>query len=100
MPTARLRRYAQGLWHRHLRLKLSSPTNCIVYDILLFRKGTYVARYVHLLLVFHVSGMVHIVFEVVQGIKYYESGAARFFLTQVLGQNELREDQGKLKACT
>ena len=72
-------------WHQHLRLKFSSPADFFVYDALRMRKGTFAARYGHLILVFLVSGVFHQILEVVQGLRFRESGAIQFFLTQVLG---------------
>lgn len=72
-------------WHQHSRLKFSSLADCLLYDILHFRKGTLRARYAHLFLVFFTSGVFHVLLEVAQGTKYHESGATRFFVTQVLG---------------
>ena len=62
-----LRGFWGCFWHQHLRKQLSGPADVIVYRVLGLTKGRPVARYLHLFLVFLISGLLHTWVEVGQG---------------------------------
>lgn len=86
-------------WHQLLRKQLSGPADIITYRILRFTKGTLFTRYIHLFLVFLLSGLLHQWVEVGQGMAWQQSGQLHFFMTQVMGI--LLEDtiQGVYRSC-
>ncbi|KAL8855132.1 MAG: hypothetical protein Q9221_000038 [Calogaya cf. arnoldii] len=80
-----VRRFWGVTWHQHLRKHLCAPASILVYHVLRFKKGTLLARYAHLTVVFLISGLLHTWVEVGQGFTWQESGQLHFFMTQVLG---------------
>lgn len=72
-------------WHQNLRKSLSAPADVVVYKFLRFPKGTLVARYLHLSLVFLFSGLMHEVADIAEGFPRPYTGSIIFFLTQTLG---------------
>ena len=64
---------------------ISEPTHLITANILKLPKRSIPARYVSLVLMFLLSGILHMVIDVASGIPWQDSGAIRFFCTQPLG---------------
>lgn len=73
------------VWHQHLRKYLTALADVIVYNALRLPKGKLVTRYLHLSLVFLISGLLHVWVEVAQGFPARQSGAIPFFVTQAVG---------------
>lgn len=70
-------------WHQYLRKDFSDPANFIVDDILVVKRGIYLARYLKIFLTFFFSGLHHLLVEIGAGLT--ERGAMRFFCMQALG---------------
>jgi len=64
---------------------MSSPANFVTNDILRFRKGALLSSYIHLMLTFFFSGLMHACSDISQSISWQHSGAVRFFCTQAIG---------------
>lgn len=72
-------------WHQHLRKYFTSIADLIVYKALRLPKGKLFTRYLHLSLVFLVSGLLHTYIEFTEGLPARQSGQIQFFATQVVG---------------
>ena len=80
-------------WHQHLRRTFTSLAAFLTHSVLRLRKHSLPARYVHLSLVFFLSGLLHTLTEVTAHnggsgqatISLSESQCMRFFLTQAVG---------------
>ncbi|KAF9884912.1 hypothetical protein FE257_000903 [Aspergillus nanangensis] len=84
--TYTLRQFWGIFWHQTLRQKSGSPAYYITYSVLGLRKRTTIARYLHLLLTFIISGIIHLLAEEYPcGIDWDRSGTMRFFVTQAFG---------------
>ena len=70
-------------WHQNNRLIISEPTRFIVRQIP--QSPPSLAQYLTLAVAFILSGTLHLVIDIASGIPWRESGAMRFFGTQVLG---------------
>ena len=64
---------------------MSGPATYIVFNLLRIPAESHYFRYAHLFLIFLISGIIHALQEVAQGISFWQSGAIRFFVTQVFG---------------
>ncbi|RHZ57414.1 wax synthase family protein [Aspergillus thermomutatus] len=84
--TYTLRRFWGIFWHQTLRQKSGSPAYYITYSVLGLSKRTTIARYLHLLLTFITSAVIHLLAEEYPwGIDWDRSGTMRFFVTQAFG---------------
>lgn len=73
------------VWHQHLRKYFTALADLIVYKALRLRKGKLITRYLHLSLIFLISGLWHAWIEFAQGFPARQSGQIPFFVTQVVG---------------
>jgi hypothetical protein len=80
-----LRRAWSIFWHQGMANCLTGPAKFVTFGILRLHKGSILARYVFTLIVFALSGTMHICGELTAGIPLSESGVVQFFITQVLG---------------
>ena len=64
---------------------MSGPATYIVFSLLRIPAESHYFRYAHLFLMFLISGIIHALQEVAQGISFWQSGAIQFFVTQVFG---------------
>ena len=80
--------------HQGTRSKLSNPSQYITYKILRFQRGSFVGRYLAIILKFAMSGLMHLCGEIAVGLHWHDSGALQFFCTQALGL--MIEDQAQL----
>ena len=64
---------------------LTVPSRYITTDILKLPKGSILQRYVYVLVVFQLSGLVHIVGDLAAGIEVEDSGVLQWFSIQALG---------------
>lgn len=86
VQTYTLRRFWGIFWHQTLRQKSGSPAYYITYSVLGLSRGTTIARYLHLLLTFVTSAVIHLFAEEYPwGIDWDRSGTTRFFVTQAFG---------------
>ena len=72
-------------WHSGLRNSLLGTSSFFTYDLLRLRRGTLIARYINLFLVFGISGAFHISFETTLGTPPAENLVGKFFLMQAVG---------------
>ena len=92
---------------------MSGPASFIVADLLRIPSESYFSRYAHLFLTFLISGIIHALQEMAQGLSFWQSGAIRFFVTQVFGiivediaqvqwtrHGKRSDDQTRKVACT
>ena len=69
-----------------MRRPLSRSASFLTEDVLRLRRGSILARYAHLLLVFALSGLLHLLAQAAGGVPLSRAaGAMRFFVTQGLG---------------
>ena len=73
------------VWHQTNTPKFLSISNFILHDILNLPRGKAAVRYLHLLLVFSASGIMHVFIDIAAGMNLRQSGALRFFYTQATG---------------
>ena len=73
------------VWHQHLRKYFTALADLIVYKALRLRKGKLVTRYLHLSLIFLISGLCHAWIDFAQGFPARQSGQIPFFVTQLVG---------------
>ncbi|KAL9090244.1 MAG: hypothetical protein Q9159_002049 [Coniocarpon cinnabarinum] len=73
-------------WHQNLRRPLSSSASFLTQDVLCLPDGSLTSRYAHLLIVFSLSGLIHMIAQVSSGIPISAAaGVLQFFFTQGLG---------------
>ncbi|KAF2691970.1 hypothetical protein K458DRAFT_482614 [Lentithecium fluviatile CBS 122367] len=72
-------------WHQINARKFSSISHYTVHQLFHLPRGTLVARYLRILVAFLSSGVMHLIDDFASGIRFGNSGAMRFFLTQGLG---------------
>lgn len=77
--------FGSVVWHQHLRKSLTAPADLVVYKIFRLSKGGLITRYLHLSLVFLISGLLHTWVEVGMGFPTRQSGQIQFFMTQIVG---------------
>ncbi|MCJ1432183.1 hypothetical protein MMC27_001539 [Xylographa pallens] len=80
-----LRRFWGFFWHKYLRQRMSGPASFITYTILRLPKGTQIGQLTHLFWTFFISGVMHAFVDLGRGLAWEQSGAIRFFVTQVIG---------------
>ncbi|KAF7889118.1 hypothetical protein EAF00_009418 [Botryotinia globosa] len=80
-----IRGFWGSFWHQLHRQRLSSPAAWIIYDVLGMQKGSVAGRYAAMFIVFLISGISHAIPELATGLKWKQSGAVRYFLTQYFG---------------
>lgn len=73
------------MWHQYFRLRFFAPAHYLIHNRLGLRKGTLTARLGILFTVFLVSGFLHFVSDVSQGIYWRDSGAVGYFCMQPWG---------------
>ena len=64
---------------------MNSPARFATYDLLGLRRGGLPGRYLSLVLVFSLSGVLHIFGDIAAGLPWYDSGVVQYFCAQVLG---------------
>ncbi|KAL4896949.1 membrane bound O-acyl transferase family-domain-containing protein [Aspergillus ambiguus] len=80
-----LRNFWGKFWHQNLRVNFTAVSNFITRKILGLPKPSVLERYTNVLLVFFLSGVLHITTDVVSNIPIRESGAMTFFLSFTVG---------------
>ena len=74
-----------NFWHQSLRRPLTEPASYMTPTILQLPRGSIVGRYLNILLIFGLSGILHNVAGISSGMPLNESGVLQFFCTQTLG---------------
>lgn len=64
---------------------LTVPSRYVTTEILQLPKGSMLQRYVYIMLVFQLSGLIHIVGDVASGLDVKDSGVMHWFSVQALG---------------
>ncbi|MCJ1282376.1 hypothetical protein MMC26_001699 [Xylographa opegraphella] len=80
-----LRRFWSMFWHQNNTRKLSSLSRFAVHEVLGFSERGLTTKYLRVLTTFLASGIMHLLMDLAAGISLQESGAVRFFCTQVVG---------------
>lgn len=80
-----LRRFWGRFWHKYQQMKMSNIGTFFAENVLQIRKGTLTFKNIHLFSTFLISGLMHALTEIAQGLPPWESGAIRFFCTQAFG---------------
>ncbi|KAL8987204.1 MAG: hypothetical protein Q9177_003565, partial [Variospora cf. flavescens] len=80
-----IRQFWGVFWHQHHRKRFCAPIDVLVYDCLRLRRGTLLARYTHLAMVFLLSGLFHKLVDLGEWYGWRHSGQLHFFVTQVVG---------------
>ncbi|EAU36847.1 predicted protein [Aspergillus terreus NIH2624] len=80
-----LRRFWGLYWHQWLRWPFTAMATFLVRKLLRISKPGPVYRYIHVLCVFSLSGILHLINDVLQGVPWRESGALLFFCSFTLG---------------
>ncbi|KAJ5087018.1 hypothetical protein NUU61_008325 [Penicillium alfredii] len=80
-----LRGFWANFWHQLLRQPLTSVSTFITRDLLGLPPRSLLERYMNVFIVFLLSGGLHVILDIVQGIPAQESGALLFFAMASLG---------------
>ncbi|KAH8172382.1 membrane bound o-acyl transferase family protein [Sarocladium implicatum] len=72
-------------WHQTWQRFLADHANWVVFDILHLPKSSPITRYTKYLVVFYISGLLHLAPDLTLGMSIKESPAIIFFTTQALG---------------
>lgn len=80
-----LRGFWGKFWHQTLRNNFEGPSRFIIYKILHLPRGSLLARYSFIFLVFFLSGVLHVVSDIGMNLPPSQSGALRFFCTNAFG---------------
>ncbi|MCJ1314688.1 hypothetical protein MMC25_008370 [Agyrium rufum] len=80
-----VRRFWGFFWHQYNRQKFDGISAFLSFEIARVPRHSILARYMRLFLSFYISGLMHIASDLLAGMTWEESGALRFFYTQVLG---------------
>ena len=80
-------------WHQTIRKKLTKPVRCLTFTLFRLPRSSdrshkllrLFTRYLELLLVFLLSGILHQTVDVAQGLRWADGGAVRFFATMAAG---------------
>lgn len=77
-------------WHQITRKKFTTIANYLTNSVIAFshlplKPKSILHKYMELVFVFLISGVLHQAVEVTQGLAWKESGAVRFFLTMAFG---------------
>lgn len=75
------------VWHQNNRHMISQLADFFLHSILRLprRRRTRLVQHMNLFLNFFISGLLHTSVDMASGIPWRESGALRFFCTQVIG---------------
>ncbi|KAL5358184.1 membrane bound O-acyl transferase family-domain-containing protein [Aspergillus floccosus] len=80
-----LRRFWGVFWHQSFRWPFCSLATIITQQFLSLRRPSFLERYTHILCVFVISGLMHTIGDMAQGMRWNESGALLFFSSFALG---------------
>ncbi|KAL9128616.1 MAG: hypothetical protein Q9217_002750 [Psora testacea] len=80
-----LRRFWGVCWHQGLRQTLNSPAGFATYRLLGFKRGGLLGRYLRVVLIFLLSGVLHKFGDIAAGLDWQDSGVIQYFGTQALG---------------
>lgn len=72
-------------WHQNLRNNLEGPSRFMTHNVLRLPRGSLPARYSCIIIVFFLSGMIHIASDIAMNVPLKQSGALHFFATNALG---------------
>jgi hypothetical protein len=72
-------------WHQLNTHKLSSLTNFLLLDVIKLPRKHPATLYLRLATTFLLSGLMHLLIDISEGISPQQSGAIVFFCTQILG---------------
>lgn len=77
--------HGRSVWHQTFRQFLTPNVDLFVFSILGFPRGHLVTRYTRLMLVFLLSGLLHLTMEYQIEFAKGEAGSVNFFVLQALG---------------
>ncbi|KAJ5114907.1 hypothetical protein NUU61_000666 [Penicillium alfredii] len=77
--------YYRKFWHQYLRQPFTSISNFAVRDVFRLPRSSILERYTNIFFVFLISGILHVIVDILQGLPAHRSGAMPFFLSFVLG---------------
>lgn len=77
--------FPRTFYHQLLRRGMGSVAHVFTHRCLCLRKHTTLSRYVHMTVVFTISGGFHALSDLAQGIPLDQSGAMHFFVIQAIG---------------
>ncbi|PLB44772.1 hypothetical protein P170DRAFT_458457 [Aspergillus steynii IBT 23096] len=80
-----LRGFWSCSWHQSNTHKLNSISRYLTYELMKIQPHTLGAKFTRMGVVFAVSGFMHFLIDISAGIPVYDSGAMRFFCTQIVG---------------
>lgn len=81
-----VRRLWSVCWHQTNTHKYSATSNFIVHRVLMVPPGrTTISRYLRVVVIFAVSGALHMAVDFSMGVPLRNSGGFRFFCTQIIG---------------
>ncbi|KAH7115876.1 membrane bound O-acyl transferase family-domain-containing protein [Dendryphion nanum] len=80
-----LRNTWNKFWHQGMGTSLRVPAHFITVKILRLPKHSLFGGYAYALLVFGLSGLVHVVGDIASGMKFRETSVMHWFLIQALG---------------
>jgi hypothetical protein len=72
-------------WHQTNTHRVSALSHFFVHDVLRFPRGNKVVSYLRAFTTLFVSGVQHLVIDLSAGVSMKDSGAIRFFCTQLVG---------------
>ncbi|KAF2499988.1 hypothetical protein BU16DRAFT_578028 [Lophium mytilinum] len=72
-------------WHQGMGTSLTGPARYITTQIFHLPTSSLVGRYFYIMLVFQLSGLIHVVGDVAAGVPMRESGVREWFSVQALG---------------
>ncbi|MCJ1329385.1 hypothetical protein MMC10_006064 [Thelotrema lepadinum] len=74
-----------NFWHQMFRQFLTCPATWFTHDVLRLHRHGPLPRYIKLLMVFTLSGLLHHYTDITCGMTVAESGSLTFFVTQAIG---------------
>jgi hypothetical protein len=77
--------FYRKFWHQSLRWSFTSLSNFLTRDVLKLPRPSLLERYTNILLVFTMSGILHVFNDLSMGISLADSGAMLFFQSFALG---------------
>ncbi|KAJ5218174.1 uncharacterized protein N7498_000273 [Penicillium cinerascens] len=80
-----LRNFWGKFWHQFLRQPFTAVSSFVARDVLHFSRPSILEQYTNIFFVFLLSGVLHLMANLVDGVPVERSGAMPFFLSMVLG---------------
>lgn len=76
---------SRKFWHQFLRQPFTAVSSFVARDVLHLSRPSILERYTNVFFVFLLSGVLHLITNLVDGVPVEHSGAMPFFLSMVLG---------------